>query len=141
MEGSAEGVSTRPVDAAPNDNLDGARCFDEVSSRSFRCLLLAGAAVHAVLASTALTAAFADTCAEVTAVKVEGGAWPGKEKFMEFLTRVKGGEFDFVALAPPCEGFSRALFSNKLGPPPLRNAIFPWGYPWLEGKNLMKAEK
>ena len=45
--------------------------------------------------------------------------------------------WDVVILTPPCNTFSRARCRalGAPGPPPLRNVMHPWGFPWLTGSN------
>ena len=42
---------------------------------------------------------------------------------------VEQKQWDVVILTPPCNTFSTP------GPPPLRNVMHPWGFPWLTGNN------
>ena len=42
--------------------------------------------------------------------------------------------------SPPCETFSRSLFSYGPGPRPLRTRQHPWGFPWLQGRLKDKIE-
>ena len=51
--------------------------------------------------------------------------------------QLKEGLVDVVLLSPPCNTFSRARFQWKRspGPRPVRNASFPWGFPWLSNSN------
>ena len=54
--------------------------------------------------------------------------------------RVRQGVFDLVLVSPPCNTFSRAVFSNSKGPRPLRNADFSCVFPWLSGSDKQKAD-
>lgn len=48
-----------------------------------------------------------------------------------FLDRIAQGEFEAVLVSPPCSTFSRAPWSNLMGPRPVRNYKFPRGFTWL----------
>jgi len=50
---------------------------------------------------------------------------------------VENNLWDVVILTPPCNTFSRARCRalGAPGPPPLRNVMHPWGFPWLTGNN------
>ena len=56
------------------------------------------------------------------------------------MKELDSGEFDLVIITPPCNTHSRARSSFLPGPRPIRNALHPWGFPWLEGKNLRDCE-
>ena len=45
-----------------------------------------------------------------------------------------------VICTPPCNTFSRAPWSNRFGPQPIRSAKFPLGFPWLRDKLRKKAD-
>ena len=45
-----------------------------------------------------------------------------------WLTQIKEGYWHVVLVTPPCSTWSMA---NLLGPPPLRDRRYIWGYPWL----------
>ena len=47
--------------------------------------------------------------------------------------RVQSGEFDVIFVTPPCSSWTRALFSDKPGPPPCRDKAHPWGLPGNDG--------
>ncbi len=47
--------------------------------------------------------------------------------------QLEDGLFDAILASPPCETHTRSLFSGRPGPPPLRSADFPDGFPWLRG--------
>ena len=47
------------------------------------------------------------------------------DRQQQVLEEIAGDEFDVVIIAPPCVGFSRVLFANRAGPPPLRDAEWP----------------
>ena len=55
------------------------------------------------------------------------------------LERIRQGEFDVIIMSPPCSTWSRAVWSNKQGPQPVRSAEFPYGFPWLTGALKDKA--
>ena len=50
---------------------------------------------------------------------------------------IENNFWDVVILTPPCNTFSRARCRalGAPGPPPLRNVMHPWGFPWLTGNN------
>ena len=50
---------------------------------------------------------------------------------------IENNSWDVVILTPPCNTFSRARCRalGAPGPPPLRNVMHPWGFPWLTGNN------
>ena len=47
---------------------------------------------------------------------------------------------DVVFATPPCNTHSRAPWSNQWGPVPIRNALYPLGFPWLSSALARKAE-
>ena len=47
---------------------------------------------------------------------------------------------NIIICTPPCSDFSRAKWSNRLGPAPLRSAQYPEGFPWLSGKDRAQVE-
>ena len=49
-------------------------------------------------------------------------------------------EHDFVLTTPPCCTHSRAVWSNSLGPHPIRSRKFPRGFPWLSKVDKDKAD-
>ena len=56
------------------------------------------------------------------------------------IQRIKAREFIVVITTPPCNTHSRARYANANGPRPLRSKQWPWGFPWLEGQNLLDCE-
>ncbi|CAE7262448.1 unnamed protein product [Symbiodinium sp. CCMP2456] len=60
--------------------------------------------------------------------------------WLRLLNQVRRHEFTIIFMSPPCSTFSRATFSNRSGPPPLRNSDWPEGFPWLSGTLKAKAE-
>ena len=62
------------------------------------------------------------------------------EKLEEISKRVKQGDFDAIIMSPPCSTWSRAVWSSKIGPRPVRSRDFPHGFPWLKGELKEKAE-
>ena len=52
----------------------------------------------------------------------------------DYLGRLAAGEWDFLAVSPPCNLWSRVVWTNRRGPSPLRSAQYPWGFPWLESR-------
>ena len=53
----------------------------------------------------------------------------------QLLDEVRRGRFALVVASPPCSTFSRARYSGRPGPPPLRSAEFLRGFPRLNGRN------
>ena len=48
--------------------------------------------------------------------------------------------FDFYFNTPPCDSWCRAHFLRGTGPPPLRNRIYPLGFPWAKQADRLKLE-
>ncbi|CAK0883391.1 unnamed protein product [Prorocentrum cordatum] len=53
---------------------------------------------------------------------------------------VREGAYGVVIVTPPCSTFLRSLFANRRGPPPLRNAMWPLGFPWLQGPSKERVQ-
>ncbi len=53
---------------------------------------------------------------------------------------ISSGRFDALVTTPRCSTFSRAVWANDRGPPPLRSSTFPRGFPWLRWGRRRKAE-
>ena len=49
------------------------------------------------------------------------------------LDRIANGDFDVVITSPPCDTFTRAVYTNRRGPKPVRSYRHPKGFPWLQG--------
>ena len=62
------------------------------------------------------------------------------EVWKPLLAKVASNVYDAVIATPPCNTHSRAPWSNRNGPRPIRDFHFPNGFPWLEGWQLQKAE-
>ena len=56
------------------------------------------------------------------------------------VKRIHAGEFGAAMLTPPCNTHSRAMYSNKPGPLPLRSKEHPHGLPHLNQKQIRKVE-
>ena len=54
-----------------------------------------------------------------------------EKTWLRLLRRAKAGAYHVILASPPCEQHSRALFSGRPGPPPLRNRKHPRGLPHL----------
>ena len=54
--------------------------------------------------------------------------------------RTENNEFTAIVISPPCDTFTRVMFSNTNGPAPLRCFDEPRGYSWLMGARLQKAK-
>ena len=46
-----------------------------------------------------------------------------------------------VLSTPPCNAFSRAVFANKNGPRPIRDRMYPKGFPWLDSASKKLADE
>ena len=55
------------------------------------------------------------------------------------IHKIHNKEFSAILLTPPCNTFSRATYSNKPGPPPLRSKEHPHGLPGLTDQQLRKV--
>ena len=53
---------------------------------------------------------------------------------LHIINSIHSGSWDVVLVAPPCETWSRVLFSNSRGPRPQRNRKHPWGIPQENGQ-------
>ena len=76
-----------------------------------------------------------------------GGNLLVNDRQTEILAKILEGFYDAVLAAPPCNTFSRALWHDQMGPPPLRSRAEPWGLKKLsdhlqkrvsEANNLLK---
>jgi hypothetical protein len=56
------------------------------------------------------------------------------------LRQITEGSFDAVLASPPCSTFSRATYSNKLGPRPVRSFKYPRGFSWLRWNARRQAQ-
>ena len=56
------------------------------------------------------------------------------------LNKLGNGAFDVDIVTPPCHTHSRARHSEHPGPPPIRDAAHPEGFPWLQGKLKEQCE-
>ena len=59
---------------------------------------------------------------------------------LRYLQDVSDGHCDAAVVTPPCGTFSRALFANRQGPPPLRNARWPLGFTSFEVSDRRKTQ-
>ena len=55
------------------------------------------------------------------------------------ISRIQAQEFDAIFMSPPCNTWSRAPHSNSWGPCPVRNRLWPRGFPWADGKFFEQA--
>ena len=62
------------------------------------------------------------------------------ERQQPLLNRIQEGHFNAVLASPPCSTFSRAPWSNKLGPRPVRSFEHLRGFPWLRWKQKQQAQ-
>ena len=56
----------------------------------------------------------------------------------EVLIRIRARACSAIIVSPPCATFSRATYNRTKGPPPMRSAKFPWGFPWILGRRRSK---
>ena len=57
------------------------------------------------------------------------------------FAQIDSGEFDLVLMAPPCNTFSRAVFSRHPGPQPIRDHTWLLGFPNLGSVERARAEE
>ncbi|CAE7029843.1 unnamed protein product [Symbiodinium sp. CCMP2592] len=89
--------------------------------------------LHAWLSSIAVKQGFELQMAEFDATREpasdlsDPGFWDG------LFSEIKSGSWDIVLLTPPASTFSRARnrHAGRNGPRPVRDASYPWGFPWL----------
>ena len=55
------------------------------------------------------------------------------------LKSIREGYWHGTVGTPPCNSFSRVLSSNYAGPQPVRSRAFPYGFPWLFGKDKARC--
>jgi hypothetical protein len=63
-----------------------------------------------------------------------------RESQEAILAEIGAGDFDIVILSPPCGSWSRANYSEKPGPKPVRSRAHPWGLPGLKFGQLRRME-
>ena len=51
----------------------------------------------------------------------------------------EAGEWDAPIISPPCNPWSRAPWTNKMGPRPIRSFVHPWVFPWLKCAAKLKC--
>ena len=56
----------------------------------------------------------------------------------DILIRIRAGAYAAIVVSPSCSTFSRATFNRTRGPPPMRSAKHPWGFPWIMGRRRSK---
>ena len=54
-----------------------------------------------------------------------------------WLQKLKEGFYSILLTSPPCSTFTRAVWSNYNGPRPIRSAVHPRGFKWL---NMVKRK-
>ena len=47
------------------------------------------------------------------------------------ISLIEQGWYHVVICTPPCSTWSRVRMANLRGPPPLRNRLHLWGFPWV----------
>ena len=77
---------------------------------------------------------------EVDLVRGDSHDMYDDQKWEEIAERIRQGDWDAIIMSPPCSTWSRAVWSNKLGPRPVRSRDFPHGFPWLVGELKEKAD-
>ncbi|CAE7264418.1 Abcg1 [Symbiodinium natans] len=55
------------------------------------------------------------------------------------LRQIQKRMYRVILCTPPCSTWSRARCANKRGPPPVRDAAHPDGYPWLKASRAQEA--
>ena len=65
----------------------------------------------------------------------------GEHRWGELVQDFQAGRYNLVLLCPPAASFNRAAFATSSGPAPVRDARWPEGYPWLQGKLKLKAQR
>jgi hypothetical protein len=61
--------------------------------------------------------------------------------FTGILGDIASAQYDVVVITPPCNTWTRSVWSNTAGPRPVRSRAHPWGFPWLSGKQLKKCSQ
>ena len=69
---------------------------------------------------------------EGTTAYVNTGDWRDDTHKLVDVHDIRGGAYDLVIVAPPCNTFSRAHFRSGPGPKPLRDREHPEGFPNLD---------
>ena len=64
-----------------------------------------------------------------------------EDRWEELLQDFQAGRYNLVLLCPPAASFNRAAFATSSGPAPVRDVRWPEGYPWLQGKQKLKAQR
>jgi hypothetical protein len=57
----------------------------------------------------------------------------------EWLAKIDQGLYDLLVDSPPCSTFTKAVWANSLGPPPIRSFEHPRGFTWLKFAARQKA--
>ena len=60
--------------------------------------------------------------------------------WQDSLQKLQNGSYDILMATPPCNTHTRAVWSNRKGPKPVRSREHPYGYPWLRGHAKQKCE-
>ena len=55
--------------------------------------------------------------------------------------KLRSDDYDVLVVAPPCNTHSRALFSGRPGPRPVRDVNSPRGFVWLKARAKKKAKE
>ena len=58
----------------------------------------------------------------------------------EWLSKLRGGEFDIAIFSPPCGSWSRANWANGDGPKPCGSRRYPWGIAHLRQNAQRRAQ-
>ena len=76
---------------------------------------------------------------EIDLVRADAHDMYNDENWEKIAQGIREGKWDAIIMSPPCSTWSRAVWSNKLGPKPVRSRDFPHGFPWLVGDLKEKA--
>ena len=106
--------------------------------------LFAGAArrsdVHHFLALKCEREGFQLTIKEIDLLRHKSHDVTDDALWTQLMEEIKLGLWDVFVCTPPCNTHSRARYSSRPGPPPLRSKRFPWGFPWLSRRNKEACE-
>ena len=59
----------------------------------------------------------------------------------DVLIRIRAGAYAAIVVSPQRSTFSRATLNRTRGPPPMRSAKYPWGFPWILGRRRSKLRQ
>ena len=106
--------------------------------------LFAGAArrsdVHHFLAMNCDREGFQLTIKEIDLLRHQSHDVTDDVLWRQLMDEIRAGLWDVLVCTPPCNTHSRARYSSRPGPPPLRAKRYPWGFPWLSNRNKEACE-